>query len=103
MGSAWRSASRADAHAIAIAVITVVIVVVDDGRGRNARRRRSAATRVGGDRAERYAVVERQAGSLVDRLFGGRISPLVAQLAEQRDIAPKDLEELEALVRRLRK
>lgn len=44
-----------------------------------------------------------QAGSLIDRLFGGRVSPLVAQLAEQRAIDPKDLDELEALIRKLRK
>jgi predicted transcriptional regulator len=36
-------------------------------------------------------------------LFGGRVSPLVAQLAEQREIDPKDLDELEALIRTLRK
>jgi BlaI family penicillinase repressor len=52
---------------------------------------------------DRDTLGARQAGSLVDRLFGGRVSPLVAQLAEQRDIDPKDLDELEALVRRLRK
>ena len=51
---------------------------------------------------EREAVAGRQAGKLVERLFGGRISPLVAQLAEQRDIDPEDLAELEALVRRLK-
>jgi predicted transcriptional regulator len=43
-----------------------------------------------------------RAGGLVDRLFGGRVSPLVAQLAEEREIDPDDLAELEALVRRLR-
>lgn len=52
---------------------------------------------------DRDTLGARQAGSLVDRLFGGRVSPLVAQLAEQRDIDPKDLDELEALVRKLRK
>ena len=52
---------------------------------------------------DRDTLGARQAGSLVDRLFGGKVSPLVAQLAEQRDIDPKDLDELEALVRRLRK
>jgi hypothetical protein len=36
-------------------------------------------------------------------LFGGRVSPLVAQLAEERDLDPADLAELEALVRRLKK
>ena len=44
-----------------------------------------------------------QARRLVDRLFGGRISPLVAHLAERRDLEPEDLAELEKLVRDLRK
>ena len=39
---------------------------------------------------------------VVDRLFGGRVSPLVAQLAEERELSPEDLEELDALVRRLK-
>ena len=52
---------------------------------------------------ERESVAARQADRLVDRLFGGRVSPLVAQLAEQREIDPDDLAELEELVRRLRK
>lgn len=51
----------------------------------------------------RKTVAGGQAGGLIDRLFGGRVSPLVAQLAEQRDLDPDDLAELEALVRRLRK
>jgi BlaI family penicillinase repressor len=51
----------------------------------------------------RETVAARQAGGLVDRLFGGRVSPLVAQLAEQREIDPQDLDELEALIRSLRK
>jgi len=51
---------------------------------------------------ERDALAVEQAGRLVDRMFGGRISPLVAQLAEQRDLSPEDLDELEALVRSLR-
>jgi predicted transcriptional regulator len=52
---------------------------------------------------DRQTVAARQADSLVDRLFGGRVSPLVAQLAEQRELDPADLAELEALVRSLRK
>lgn len=52
---------------------------------------------------DRESVAGRQADRLVDRLFGGRVSPLVAQLVEQREIDPADLEELEALVRSLRK
>ena len=52
---------------------------------------------------EREAVAGPQAGRLLDRLFGGRVSPLVAQLAEQRLIEPDDLAELEALIRTLKK
>ena len=52
---------------------------------------------------EREQVAGVQADRLVDRLFGGRVSPLVAQLAEQRAIDPEDLAELEALIRELRK
>jgi predicted transcriptional regulator len=52
---------------------------------------------------DRDSVAGHQADRLVDRLFGGRVSPLVAQLAEQREIDPADLAELEALVRSLRK
>lgn len=50
----------------------------------------------------REEVAAGQAGGLLDRLFGGRVSPLVAQLAEQGAIDPDDLAELEALVRKLR-
>jgi BlaI family penicillinase repressor len=51
---------------------------------------------------KRETVAGKQAGKLVERLFGGRVSPLVAQLAEQRDLDPEDLAELEALVRKLK-
>jgi len=51
---------------------------------------------------ERDAVAGKQAGKLVEKLFGGRVSPLVAQLAEQRDLDPEDLAELEALIKRLK-
>lgn len=50
----------------------------------------------------REAVASRQASGLVDRLFGGRVSPLVAQLAEERQLSKEDLDELEALVRSLK-
>ncbi len=51
----------------------------------------------------RESVAADQAGRLVDRLFGGRLSPLVAQLAASRDLSDEDLAELEKLVRGLRK
>ena len=52
---------------------------------------------------DRSAIAGQVVGSLLDRLFGGRISPLVAQLAEDRNLTSDDLTELEALVRSLRK
>lgn len=52
---------------------------------------------------ERATIAALQADRLVDRLFGGRISPLVAQLAEQRNLDPADIEELEQLIRKLKK
>jgi BlaI family transcriptional regulator, penicillinase repressor len=39
---------------------------------------------------------------LVDRLFGGRLSPLVAHLAEQNTLTPQDIAEIEALLRELK-
>ncbi len=39
---------------------------------------------------------------LVDRLFGGRLSPLVAHLAEQEALSPKDIVEIEALLKELK-
>lgn len=52
---------------------------------------------------DRETVAARHADRLVDRLFGGRVSPLVAQLAEQGRLDDDDLDELEALIRTLRK
>ncbi len=43
------------------------------------------------------------AGQLIDRLFGGRAAPLVAQLADARGLSAQDIEELEALLGRLKK
>lgn len=51
---------------------------------------------------EREAVAGAQAGRLVDRLFGGRVSPLVAHLAERGDLTDEDLAELERIVKDLR-
>lgn len=40
---------------------------------------------------------------LVDRLFGGRVAPLFAQLAEAEALTDADLAEIEALLKELRK
>lgn len=40
---------------------------------------------------------------LVDRLFGGRAAPLVAQLAESGELSDTDITEIEALLKELRK
>jgi BlaI family transcriptional regulator, penicillinase repressor len=39
---------------------------------------------------------------LLDRLFGGRVSPLVAQLAERDDLSAEDVAEIEALLKALK-
>ena len=39
---------------------------------------------------------------LAERLFGGRAAPLVAHLADADGLSPEDLDELEALVAKLR-
>lgn len=52
-------------------------------------------------RRDDHAVAESK--RLVDSLFGGRVSPLVAQLAQREELDDKDLDELERLIRRLRK
>jgi BlaI family penicillinase repressor len=43
-----------------------------------------------------------ESGRLVNRLFGGRISPLVAHLAEQDQLTSEDIAELEAILRGLK-
>ena len=52
---------------------------------------------------EREDVATAQARGIVDRLFGGRLSPLVAHLAEQKPLDAEDIAELEALIRSLKK
>jgi BlaI family transcriptional regulator, penicillinase repressor len=39
---------------------------------------------------------------LLDRLFGGRVSPLVAHLAERDDLSEADIAEIEALLKALK-
>ena len=52
---------------------------------------------------DRDDVAVSQARGLIDRLFGGRVSPLVAQLAEQQELDEQDIAELEKIVRSLKK
>jgi len=44
----------------------------------------------------------RETRKLVDRLFGGRAAPLVAQLAANEGLTPQDIAELEALLKDLK-
>ena len=46
--------------------------------------------------------LSRESGRLIDRMFGGRVTPLVAHLAEQNRLTPADIEEIEALLRALK-
>jgi len=50
----------------------------------------------------REAFVARESGRLLDRMFGGRVTPLVAHLAEQNRLTARDIEEIEALLRELK-
>lgn len=51
---------------------------------------------------ERTAYVTGESQRLVDRLFGGRLSPLVAHLAEQESLTAQDIAEIEALLKALK-
>jgi BlaI family transcriptional regulator, penicillinase repressor len=51
---------------------------------------------------EREAYVGSESRRFVERLFGGRLSPLVARLAEEDGIDAKDIAEIEALLRELK-
>jgi predicted transcriptional regulator len=46
--------------------------------------------------------VARESSKLLDRMFGGRVTPLVAHLAERDQLSPKDIEEIEALLKALK-
>src|SRR3569623_3203903 len=51
-------------------------------------------------RREDYVAEESR--RLIDRMFGGRLTPLVAQLAARGRLAPAAIEEIEALLKELK-
>lgn len=53
-------------------------------------------------RIERADYVGHESQRLMDRLFGGRLSPLVASLAEREALSPEDIAEIEALLARIK-
>ena len=46
--------------------------------------------------------VERESEKLLDRMFAGRVTPLVAHLAERNRLSPEDITEIEALLKELK-
>jgi BlaI family transcriptional regulator, penicillinase repressor len=46
--------------------------------------------------------VAAESGRLLDRMFGGRLTPLVAQLAARDKLSAADIEEIEALLKELK-
>jgi BlaI family transcriptional regulator, penicillinase repressor len=46
--------------------------------------------------------VAEESGRLIDRMFGGRVTPLVAQLAARDKLSEEDIAEIEALLRELK-
>lgn len=51
---------------------------------------------------ERQAYVGSESRRLVERLFGGRLSPLVARLAEEHALDERDIAEIEKLLKELK-
>ena len=51
---------------------------------------------------ERDDYVAQESRRLLDRLFGGRVTPLVAHLAERDVLSERDIAEIEALLKALR-
>jgi BlaI family penicillinase repressor len=51
---------------------------------------------------DREDYVAEESGRLIDRMFGGRLTPLVAQLAARDRLSDRDIEEIEALLRELK-
>lgn len=49
----------------------------------------------------RNAWLAQQSTGLVDRLFGGRVAPLVAHFSEQRRLSPADIADLKRLIAEL--
>lgn len=46
--------------------------------------------------------VQQESRRLIDRMFGGRLTPLVAHLAERDQLSKKDIAEIEALLKELK-
>ena len=51
---------------------------------------------------DRDAAVGDESQRFVDRLFGGRVSPLIAHLADREALTETDIAEIEALLRKLK-
>jgi len=51
---------------------------------------------------QREDFVAQESGRLIDRMFGGRVTPLVAHLAERDRLTPADIEEIEKLLKELK-
>jgi BlaI family transcriptional regulator, penicillinase repressor len=51
---------------------------------------------------ERETYVAGESRRLVDRFFGGKLMPLVAHLAEQEQLSPEDIAEIETLLREMK-
>ncbi len=52
-------------------------------------------------RLTREQYVSQESKGLLDRLFGGRVAPLVAHFSEQRKLTKKDITELRKLLEKL--
>jgi BlaI family penicillinase repressor len=49
---------------------------------------------------ERSTITEKEGKSLVSRLFGGKVAPLVVVFADSDSLSKEDVEELKSLIRK---
>lgn len=63
--------------------------------------RREAAGYLYRPLVQRADYVQSESQNLVDRLFGGEVTPLVAHFAEHRALTPKDIRDLKRLIEAL--
>lgn len=52
---------------------------------------------------ERAAYARDEAASLTDKLFGGRVAPMIAHLADGRGLSADDVAEIETLIQELKR
>ena len=82
-------------------VKTLIQPPLEEGRDRSISRPQTVPIQARTFERAQYVMAESQ--SLLDRLFSGRLAPLVSHFSEAKQLSPEDIEELERLLRDLRR